>query len=266
MRRYCNYCGCEQEFQELAGDKYAVLWENSHAELWENSHAELRENSHAELWENSHAVLWGNSHAVLRENSHAELRENSHAVLWGNSHAVLRENSHAELRENSHAVLRENSHAQCQSPYACGILKSIAAKCTCRQVGDKPISAKEYLASCGIQIKNQYAILFKSVKANFSSFRTSEIEYIIGKETIAPDWDADAKVECGKGLHLSPSVKQAISFGDDKTYLACRVKIKDIASLPAFAEYPDKIRVRACTPLYQVDIDGNKMEVELCRR
>ncbi len=254
MRRYCNYCGCDQVF--------VVYEKDSHAELWENSHAVLRGNSHAVLWENSHAVLRENSHAVLRGNSHAELWENSHAELWENSHAELWENSHAVLWGNSHAVLRGNSHAQCRSPYACGILKSIAAKCTGRQVGNTPIPAKEYLASCGIQIKNQYAILFKSVKANFSSFRTSDVKYIIGKEIVAPDWDATFKGECGHGLHLSSSPKQAIGFGDDKTYLACRVKIKDIASLPAFAEYPDKIRVRACTPLYQVDIDGKKLEVK----
>ena len=66
--------------------------------------------------------------------------------------------------------------------------------------------------------------------------------------------------ECGQGLHLSPSIQQAISFNDAGVYLACRVKLSDIASLPAFARYPDKIRVRACTPLYRVDKEGNKIK------
>ena len=252
MRRYCSLCNCEQEFDSYTG--------NSHAVLWGNSHAELRGNSHAVLWENSHAVLWENSHAVLWGNSHAELRGNSHAELWGNSHAELRENSHAELRGNSHAELRENSHADCRSPYACGILKSITAQCIGRHIGDKPIPPKEYLRDCGIEIKNQYVILFKSVQSNFCSFYTGIVKYEIGKETIAPDWDATDTIECGKGLHLSPTIQQAVSFNSDGIYLACRVKLSDMASLPAYAQYPDKIRVKACVPLYQVNEQGEKIK------
>ena len=63
----------------------------------------------------------------------------------------------------------------------------------------------------------------------------------------------------GCGLHLSPTIRQAMSFHDEGTYLACRVNLRDIANLPAYAEYPDKIRVRACIPLYQVDIEGKKI-------
>jgi hypothetical protein len=226
MRRYCNYCGIEVDFSKHRGNSHAELWGNSHAELWENSHAELRGNSHAELWGNSHAVLWGNSHAVL----------------WGNSHAVL----------------RENSHAQCKSPYACGILKSITAQCSGRSVGSKPIAPKAYLLSCGVPVKNQYVILYKSVRPNGTSHQTCNVRYDIGKPTVAPDWAPKYKEECGKGLHLSPTIQQARSFNDSGLYLACRVNIKDIAPLPAFAGMPDKIRVRACVPLYKVDKDGNK--------
>lgn len=165
-----------------------------------------------------------------------------------------------EYRDNSHADLQDNSHAQCKSPYACGILKSITAGCTGRSVGGQAITAKEYLRSCGIEQKNQHTILFKSVGAAGASFHSAQIKYIIGKKTIAPDWDATFTDECGKGLHLCPTIQQAIAFGDDGNYLACRVNVKDIASLPAFAQYPDKIRVRACTPLYHVDKDGNKIQ------
>ena len=188
----------------------------------------------------------------------AVLRGNSHAVLWDNSHAVLRDNSHAVLRENSHAVLWGNSHAQCRSPYACGILQSVTAKCIGRHVGDKPIAPKEWLTAVGIEIKNQFVILYKSVNKDLSS--KNGVIYKLKEHCVAPDWDADYKEECGKGLHLCPTVKQAAAFRDEKTYLACRVNIKDIAPLPAFAQYPDKIRVRACVPLYQCDIDGNEVK------
>jgi hypothetical protein len=197
-----------------------------------------------------------NQFAVLRGNSHAELWENSHAELWENSHAVLRENSHAELWGNSHAELWGNSHAQCQSPYACGILKSVTAECSGRHVGDKAIPPKTYLGFCGIEIKRGLAILYKSVTKDYTDHKTGKIQYTIGQKVVCPDWDAASTDECGRGLHLSPTVKQAISFNDSSVYLACQVEISDIACLPAFAQYPDKIRVRACTPLYQVDIEG----------
>ena len=235
MKRYCNLCNKKVDFVEYLNTLNTVLQNNSHAVLRGNSHAELQNNSHAVLWDNSHAVLW----------------DNSHAELWGNSHA--------ELQNNSHAVLRDNSHAQCNSPYACAILKSTTSQCRGRHIGDKSLTPKEYLKNCGIEIKNQFVILYKSVKSDFCSYKIDDIKYIIGKETIAPDWDKNVTIECGKGLHLSPTIQQARLFNDGGLYLACRVKLSDIANLPAYSEYPDKIRVRACMPLYQVDKDGNKL-------
>ena len=178
----------------------------------------------------------------------------------GNETAMLQGNSHAELRDSSHANLWENSHAECQSPYACAILKSSHAQCIGQSFGGKIISPREYLKACGVSLKNQYTVLYKSVTKTGYDHKTEKIKYEIGKEVIAPDWDVKSTGECGKGLHLSPSVGQAIMFNDSCAYLACRVNIKDIASLPAFAQYPDKIRVRACTPLYKVDKDGKKID------
>ncbi len=171
----------------------------------------------------------------------------------------LKNNSHAELLDSSHAELWGSSHAVCHSPYAIAIIKSPNARCIGNHIGGKPIKPSEYLKACGISFKNQYAVLYKSVKPDFTDHRTGRIKYKIGKEIIAPDWGKDSQEECGKGLHLSPTVAQAISFNDSNTYLACRVKISDMASLPAFAQYPDKIRVRACVPLYQVNKDGEKI-------
>jgi hypothetical protein len=101
------------------------------------------------------------------------------------------------------------------------------------------------------------------VTGKFTDHKTGLVEYTIGKEVVCPDWDADSKDECGHGLHLSPTVQQAMSFNDSGVYLACHVKVADMSSLPAFAQYPDKIRVRACIPLYQVDKEGNKLEEKL---
>ena len=180
-------------------------------------------------------------------------------VYKGDENAVLRGNSHAVLRENSHAELLGNSHAECRSPYACGILKSIAAECIGRSIGDKPIPPKVYLKSCGVKINKGLVLLYKSTRPDGSSYNTSTVKYVIGVETVAPDWDPDFKDECGKGLHLSPTIQQAASFDDSDCYFACSVKVEDIAPLPPYAQYPDKIRVRACTPLYLVNNQGEKI-------
>ena len=199
------------------------------------------------------------------ERDFKELEGEGEAALWENSHAVLRGNSHAVLWENSHAVLWGNSHAQCLSPYACAILKTITADATGRLVGNKPIAPDDYLSACGIPIKRGTAILYKSVNGELKNGRDGTFQYTIGKECSAPDWNGESTEECGKGLHLSPSPAQAASFfkhGKNGVFLACRVRVEDIASLPAYARYPDKIRVRACKPLYICDENGKKLEVK----
>jgi len=288
--RYCNICHKACEYQilinedeaELWGNSHALLWGNSHALLWgnshallrDNSHAELRENSHALLRDNSHAELQENSHAELRENSHAELRENSHAELWGNSHALLRDNSHALLRDNSHAELRENSHALLRdnshavlwgnshakgnSPYSTGIIKSPEAKMQGGNIhGNKVIPAREWLEKCGVEVKRGYAILFKSVKKDFTT--QNNITFKPRTKHEAPDWDINFKEECGKGIHYCPTVAQCRLFRDEGVYMACRVKVSDMADLPAYANYPDKIRAKSGYTLYRVNENGEKL-------
>ncbi len=252
MRKYCALCGIEVDF--------TVAWEQSYVEAMEQSHVEAMGQSYVVAREQSHVVAREQSHVEAMGQSHVEAMGQSHVVAMEQSHVEAREQSHVVARGQSHVVAWEQSHVQCRSPYACVILKSITAKCIGRHIGDKPITPKEYLVACGVEIKNQFVTLYKSVRTDQISFHEPGLKYDIGKETIALDWDAESKDECGKGLHLSPTVGQARSFNDAGTYLACRVKLQDMASLPAYAKYPDKIRARACTPLYRVDEDGIKLE------
>jgi hypothetical protein len=197
-------------------------------------------------------VAWGNSHV--------EARDNSHVVAWGNSHVEACGNSHVEACGNSHVEACGNSHVECRSPYACALLRQITATGIGNVFGNTPIEPEDYLSRCGVAVVKGKAILYKSVQADGTSSHSSNIKYPIGKRVIASDWDATSVEECGKGLHLSPTVRQAVSFNDAGHYLACRVDVKDMASLPAFAQYPDKIRVRACVPLCRCDIDGNRQK------
>ena len=49
-------------------------------------------------------------------------------------------------------------------------------------------------------------------------------------------------------------------FRDEGTYVACEVNVADMAGLPAFAEYPDKIRAKGGRALYQVDGEGKRID------
>ena len=242
---------------ELRDSSHAKLRDSSHAKLWDSSHAELRGSSHAELRGSSHAKLWDSSHAELRGSSHAELRDSSHAKLWDSSHAELWDSSHAELRGSSHAELWDSSHAKSSSPYVTMIIKSSAAKAKGSTIiGNSIITAMEWLEKCGVIVARGHAILFKSVNKDFTT--RNGISFKPHTKHEAPDWDDDFKEECGKGIHYSPTVAQARQFRDEGVFVACKVKVSDMADLPAFAQYPDKIRAKGGYTLYEVDEKGDK--------
>jgi hypothetical protein len=195
--------------------------------------------------ENRYCLICGceKLYRVLRENSHAILRGHSHAILW----------------ENSYAILRENSHAESKSPYASSILKSSSAKAKNGVIiGASPLTTSQWLEGCGISVNKGKVILYKSLNKDWTS--TDGFKFEVGKKHIAPDWDELFIGECGYGIHYSPTVAQSLAFRDEGLYIACEVKVKDIASLPAFAQYPDKIRAKGGICLYQCDKDGKEIK------
>ena len=69
--------------------------------------------------------------------------------------------------------------------------------------------------------------LYKSVNPDtLCDFKTGKIRYEVGKEVICPDWNPDKTVQCGNGLHLSPTPAMALSYNHGKV-LKCEVDIKD---------------------------------------
>ncbi len=231
----------------LRGSSHAVLWGSSHAVLRESSHAELYGSSHAELYGSSHAVLWELSHAELYGSSHAELRELSHAELYGSSHAVLRESSHAELWESS--------RGECKSNYVCidrlghnAILiyhdkkPTIKEKDATAQVICQPLFKHNKKSFMGIYQKSLdkdgYIILYKVVNPKYNTdFYSGKIKY----EGVVncPDWNPNKNIQCGHGLHLSPTPALALSYHQG-IVKKCRVKVKD------FVVYPDDITKVRC--------------------
>ena len=145
------------------------------------------------------------------------------------------------------------------SPYVSILAKSSQAQlfggCI---LGNKSLTPVEWLSACNINIRRGKVKLFKSLEKDWTTQKG--VSFKVGEVTIAPDWEANSQDECGKGLHFSPTVAQTKLFRDKGIFIACEVAVKDMADLPAFAEYPDKIRARACIVLYQVDEKGQKVK------
>ena len=178
-----------------------------------------------------------------------------HAVLWESSHAVLRESSHAVLRESSHAELRESSHAVL-SKFACAHIygKQVNCKGGVQIRIPEILTAKEWCAFYGVEIKKGIAILYKAVNEDFST--QNGIVYTPGTLPEAPDWD-DGKAECGGGLHFSFHPGAALEFKNDaEKFVACPVKVSQIV-VHKNPQYPNKIKARrVCAPVWECDRDG----------
>ena len=100
------------------------------------------------------------------------------------------------------------------------------------------------------QPKKNFLVLYKSVKDNYTDFYTGKIKYEIGTTVECPDWDVNNSIECGGGLHLSPSIYFCKFFNKGK-YLKCEVNIKDILVHPN-PHYPYKIRCKKVKVLEEI--------------
>jgi hypothetical protein len=75
-------------------------------------------------------------------------------------------------------------------------------------------------------ISKKEIILYKTVRpGNHRDFYTNSIEY--KGEVVCPDFKDDPKIQCGYGLHLSPTPELALTYNKG-TVLKCVVNIKDI--------------------------------------
>jgi hypothetical protein len=155
-------------------------------------------------------------------------------------------------------VARESSHVEATSPYANITAKSHDAKLHGGNIiGNKIIPATQWLAKCGVPIKRGYVTLYKSTKIDFTT--RNGVSFKPKTYHAATDWNPSFKDECGAGIHYCPTVAQARTFRDDGVYIACKVKVSDLADLPAFAEYPDKIRGKGGYAMYRVDENGKRI-------
>ena len=104
--------------------------------------------------------------------------------------------------------------------------------------------------------KDGFVVLYKSVKDDYTDFKTGKIKYVIGKEVIAPDWKDDINIECGNGLHLCPIPEHTQDFNKGKI-LRCLVSPDDILIHPS-PKYPTKVRCRKVFVESKADCAGGK--------
>lgn len=100
-------------------------------------------------------------------------------------------------------------------------------------------------------------VLYKAVDHAFNSYW--DANYTPGSRTSCDDWLPEAS--CGRGLHFSPRAFIARRYFRQATrFVACRVKVADIVVIGDMGA--DKVKAPACECLYEVDIDGKRIEIE----
>ena len=140
---------------------------------------------------------------------------------------------------------------------------SSTSKIVGKNIIEKPIinTAKKWCENYGVDIliedDCEYCILYKGVNSNY--FSDYNFKYLPGSLPIAPDWDGGDK-ECGGGLHFSPVPAMTLKYAPTaKKFMACPIKLTDISVKPN-ANMPDKIKAKGCClPIWEVDINGNKI-------
>jgi hypothetical protein len=122
----------------------------------------------------------------------------------------------------------------------------------------RPRTAEEWCAYYGVPLNNGIAVLYKAVDEKFESYHGTS--YRPGSEPRAPDWDGGDQ-ECGGGLHFSPRPTFALPAPtDDMRFVACPVRVEDIAFHPN-GIYPDKVKAAGvCGPVFEVREDGSPVD------
>ena len=101
---------------------------------------------------------------------------------------------------------------------------------------------EDFVAEYANQVDGQSIILYKSVNPEtLCDFYTGKIKYE-GVVT-CPDWNPDKNIQCGNGLHLSPTPEMALNYNNGKV-LKCKVALKDIV---VYATDISKVRCHKVT-------------------
>ena len=140
------------------------------------------------------------------------------------------------------------------------MVKSVIAECfgnASSKLWEESVYTIYDLKKMTDQDENGEIILYKCVDPETScDFRTGTIKYEIGKESIAPDWVNDNTIQCGNGLHLSPTALGTLKYNSGKV-LKCLVSPNDVC---VYASDISKVRCRAVRPIAVVNLRGEEIK------
>ena len=106
-------------------------------------------------------------------------------------------------------------------------------------------TTKKYTDIMNLEIKDNYVIMYKIVNPDTEcDFRTGKIKYT-GKVK-CPDWNPDSNLECGNGLHVSPTLQDARQYNQGLE-LKVRVNLND------FVVFPDNLSKVRCKQLEVIE-------------
>ena len=250
------------------GNSTVTAMGNSTVTARGNSTVTAMGNSTVTAMGNSTVTAWGNSTVTARENSTVTARGNSTVTARGNSTVTARENSTVTAMENStvtawgNVMIRAMGRAVITASIAVVVL---CHGCDVTVTGGikiqamEPTTAAEWCEHSGVTVVDGIATVYKGVRDNYHS--DHGCDYSPGLTPVAADWDGGT-LECGGGLHFSPSPIQTLSFCEHaKHFMACQVALADMRAPKPGDSCPFKIKARGCcAPVQECDRDGKLLE------
>ena len=188
-------------------------------------------------WESSRVEAWGSSRVEARGSSRVEARGSSRVEAFGSSRVVARDSSRVEAWDSSrvHAAEQAIIHVHSSDVVVLALLHYAVLMLRVKKVKPKKkdktatvINAQkevvwskdQFFSMCDDETKTSVT-LYKSVNPDtICDFYTGKIKYEGVVE--CHDFNPDPKVECGGGLHLSPTPEQALGYNIGKV-LRCNV-------------------------------------------
>ncbi|MFA4972316.1 MAG: hypothetical protein WC683_06860 [bacterium] len=231
------------------GVRVDATWRASaHVVAWASAHVVARGSAYVEAWGSAHVEAWDSAHVVARGSAHVEARDSAHVEA--------RDSAHVEAWDSAHVVAREFSSV---THFGASVVIKLLGKARTTVV-KYPASVSVWAKLKGLAIVRGHMTLWKSTRPDGTDFKTGKCQYGTGIVTVAPEWDAQYKDECGKGLHLADSPSAARLFVPEayrETFRLFRVSaaVKDCRCFPGLPNYPMKLRSLACKGIAEVPRD-----------
>lgn len=105
-------------------------------------------------------------------------------------------------------------------------------------------------------VDEDYVYLYKALDQDFCA-RYMNFRYLPGTVVEAPDWDPT--IECGGGLHFSPTPQQALTFNTfAEKFVACKVKLSEMI-VHSKGIIPEKVKAPRVYEIFEVDLNGQRV-------